>query len=33
MSLKQIAEPIYTQIDDKSSQMKNIVIKGIDDSF
>lgn len=32
MSLKQIAEPIYTQIDDKSSQMKNIVIKGIDDA-
>ena len=32
MSLKEIVEPIYTQIDNKSARITNIVIKGIDDS-
>ncbi len=31
MSLKEIVEPIYTQIDNRSARITNVVIKGIDD--
>ena len=32
MSLKEIVEPIYTQINNRSARITNVVIKGIDDA-